>query len=88
MRQEEWKLIVNGVDRSGTREPLDPVKDKYFLVNFDQDYTETRNFAEENPEKVQELQSLHDNWFEEIDDWRLYILNNGAKGINIKFKLQ
>ncbi|MCK5880105.1 MAG: sulfatase-like hydrolase/transferase, partial [Holophagae bacterium] len=68
VRQDEWKLIVNGVDRSRTREPLDPVKDKYFLVNFDQDYTETRNFAEENPEKVRELQNLHDKWFKEIQN--------------------
>ena len=66
VRQGPWKLVANGVDHSGTREPLDPVRDKYFLVNFELDQTETRNLAGEYPEKVTELAGLHEEWFSEV----------------------
>jgi len=66
VRQGDWKLIVNGVDHSGTRETLDPVKDKYFLVNFTRDHTETRNFSGQYPEKTRELKNLHDEWFKQL----------------------
>ena len=68
VRRGPWKLIVNGVDHSGTRGPLDPMKDKYFLVNFDLDYTETSNFAQQNPDKVEEPKNLHIQWFREIEE--------------------
>ena len=67
VRRGPWKLIANGVDRSGTREPLDPEKDKYFLVNFNVDPTETQNLARDNPEMVEELNRLHDEWFSGIE---------------------
>jgi len=75
VRAGEWKLIVNGVDRSKTREPLDPVNDKFFLVNFTRDYTETRNFAGDYPEKVRDLTDLHDEWFTEIQNSKFKVQN-------------
>lgn len=63
VRQGPWKLIVNGVDQSGTRQPLDPVRDKYFLVNLELELTETRNLAGQYQDKVEELKTLHDQWF-------------------------
>lgn len=62
VRQGEWKLIGNPKDPTMDR----PLKDKLYLTNLDKDITESENLAEQYPQKVKQLEKLHDHWIAEI----------------------
>jgi len=63
-RKGPWKLIGNVI------EPLGEMKQKklpeLFLVNLDEDISEQKNRAEENPEKLNELLQLHKDWLKSV----------------------
>lgn len=68
VQKGSWKLIGN---------PVDPVnknsineKDKLFLVNLNEDESETNNLYEQYPEKVKELLEIHDNWENDLGKLR------------------
>ena len=50
VRRGDWKLIVNPPQFPG-----EPVADKYWLSNLEADRSETKNVANEQPERVKEL---------------------------------
>ncbi len=52
VREGDWKLISTG--------------DKLFLGNLAEERPEEKNHAEEHPENVQRLKSLHDEWAKEV----------------------
>ncbi len=60
VRKGPWKLVTDGPssNHKGKKIP----KTKYFLSNFDEDITETKNLAEHNPEIVKQLAELHNKW--------------------------
>ena len=60
VRQGDWKLIGNPQDTSN-KAPL-TAKDKLFLVNLKESVSEMRNLAQANPEIIQRLKKLHDDW--------------------------
>ena len=64
VRKGSWKLIGN------VTEPLGKMKQvkmpELFLVNLDEDISEQRNIAEENPEKLDELLQLHRDWLKSV----------------------
>ncbi|MBX3443645.1 MAG: sulfatase-like hydrolase/transferase [Planctomyces sp.] len=59
VREGDWKLIGNAADTgetpSGARIPL-------FLSNLDEDVSESTNHADAQPDVVERLQRLHDDW--------------------------
>ena len=61
-----WKLIGN------VREDLPEIplteKDQLFLVNLEEDISEKINVADKNPDKVEELKGLHDQWLKNINE--------------------
>jgi arylsulfatase A len=65
VRQGDWKLLGNPKD---PRQPnsLKP-EDNLFLVNLNQDISETTNLAQKHPNKVAELQAIHDRYRSEIE---------------------
>mgnify|MGYP003662966233 CR=1 FL=1 len=64
VRQGDWKLLGNPQDR---RQPDSlTADDKLFLVNLQQDISETNNVAKKYPEKVSKLRAIHDGYFAEI----------------------
>lgn len=77
VRKGAWKLLVNPRDDSKSY-ALDPVADKVFLSNLEQDLSESRNLAAEHPAKVRELIAQYRQWehfraadFEELPpQWR------------------
>ena len=64
VRKGSWKLIGNPKDTSN-KAPI-TVRDKRFLVNLDNSVTELENLADKHPDIVQELESLHRDWVDEI----------------------
>ena len=65
VRKGPWKLVNNGSATLYKGQEIQKVQT--FLANFDQDKTETQNFAEQHPEMVQRLTALHDEWIEEVE---------------------
>ena len=64
VRQGDWKLLGNPNDR---RAPDSLSQDdKLFLVNLAEDISETTNVAAKYPEKVSQLQSIHQRYAAEI----------------------
>jgi arylsulfatase A-like enzyme len=65
IRQGNWKLVHNGpaTDYKGRKIP----KVENFLSNMAEDVTETKNLAEEHPEIVKRLTSLHEQWLSDIN---------------------
>ncbi|MEM6378739.1 MAG: sulfatase-like hydrolase/transferase, partial [Bacteroidota bacterium] len=61
IRQGDWKLIGNPRDPT-QKYPLDPEKDQLFLVNLNGDITESQNYAEQYPDKVDELIKTYLEW--------------------------
>lgn len=59
VRLGEWKLIGNARDTGSTATNQDRIP--LFLVNLNSDSGETTNLAEEHPEIVQRLQTLHNH---------------------------
>lgn len=62
VRQGDWKLIGNPVDPSASKVNLHFPKDSFFLSNLKSDISESKNLAEEFPEKVKELIGLYKKW--------------------------
>ncbi|MEN9634108.1 MAG: Arylsulfatase precursor [Verrucomicrobiota bacterium] len=60
VRAGDWKLISNVSEAPATN--LTTADKKLFLANLATDVTESRNLAGQNPEVVQRLQKLHDDW--------------------------
>jgi arylsulfatase A len=64
VREGDWKLVVNGVDTRHGSKLEGP--DRVFLSNLARDVSETKNLASENPDIVQRLTRLHDEWVNEL----------------------
>ncbi|MGE3808744.1 MAG: sulfatase, partial [Gemmataceae bacterium] len=64
VRQGDWKLLGNPQDTSD-KAPLGP-GDRLFLVNLAEDVSEMKNLAAQHPERVKELQKLHDDWVKSV----------------------
>ena len=64
VRKGDWKLIGNPKDTSNIAPITD--KDKRFLVNLGDSVHELENLADQHPEIVLELESLHDKWIEQF----------------------
>ncbi|MEK6476641.1 sulfatase-like hydrolase/transferase [Catalinimonas sp. 4WD22] len=64
VRQGDWKLIGNPYDPTD-KAPI-PEGQKYFLVNLAKDISEMNNLAEQQPEKVKEMELLHKEWAEQF----------------------
>ena len=64
VREGDWKLVHNGpaTDYKGRKLP----KAENFLSNIAQDATETKNIAGSNPDMVNRLTNLHENWLSQI----------------------
>ncbi len=64
VREGSWKLIGNPRDTSNQAELTD--KDKLFLVDLNEDRGEKTNVADQNPDVVRRLETLHQHWIEEV----------------------
>ena len=60
VREGDWKLIGNPNDTS--KKAALTAKDKLFLVNLRESVSEMKNLAETNPDIVQRLKKLRDDW--------------------------
>lgn len=56
VREGDWKLIVNGLDASGSK------LESPFLAFLADDKPEYKNYADENPDVVDRLTKLHAEW--------------------------
>lgn len=65
VRQGDWKLIGNPYDPTD-KAPI-PGGQKYFLVNLAEDVSERNNLAEEQPEKVKQMEKLHKEWASQFE---------------------
>ena len=63
VRSGDWKLIGNPSDTS-QKAPISDA-DHLFLVNLAEDVSETKNLANNHPDKVRKLSELHQAWVEE-----------------------
>jgi arylsulfatase A len=63
VRRGDWKLLGEPSDTSNKGKLA--ASDKRFLVNLAEDITEMKNLAAENPQVVQQLEKLHEDWFEQ-----------------------
>ena len=66
VRAGDWKLLGHPIDPS-TKEKIEA---DLFLVNLKDDIGEQTNLKDQHPEKVKELQSLHDQWLKKIVEVR------------------
>ena len=64
VREGDWKLLGNPKDNSHKAKLT--AKDKFFLCNLAQDITEMKNLAAENPEVVQRLKKLQEQYVADI----------------------
>ena len=64
VRKGDWKLLGNPRDTS-MKAPITPA-DKLFLANLREDPTEMTNFAKQQPEVVNELLKLHEQWVVDV----------------------
>ncbi len=60
VREGDWKLLGHPVDTSH-KAPVAEADDP-FLVNLAEDVTEMKNLAHDHPDRVRDLQALHDQW--------------------------
>lgn len=60
VRQGDWKLIGHPVDPTAPGEALPQL----FLSNLAEDISERTNYADSEPEVVQRLRQLHEDWLE------------------------
>ena len=83
--KNNWKLIGLPVDPSG-KIPLDKVNDRLFLVNLDEDSTESINLAEKYPQILQQMIEEYLQWEHALqEDIPVYVnLENSARGADIK----
>lgn len=65
VRQGAWKLLGN------PRDPRQPDalrdQDQLFLANLDQDIAEAHNLASQHPDKVAQLQAVHEQYMREFE---------------------
>lgn len=64
VRNGPWKLIGNVNEPAGKGVKMDLAN--LFLVNLEDDVSEKHNLAESNPEKLEELLSLHRAWLKSV----------------------
>ena len=64
IRQGDWKLVHNGPATEYKGRKIPQVEN--FLSNMAEDVTETKNLAQEHPEIVKRLTSLHNKWLKEV----------------------
>ncbi|UZD21304.1 sulfatase-like hydrolase/transferase [Algoriphagus halophytocola] len=74
VRKGPWKLLGNPRDPS--QKLTFTEEDKLYLVNLEQDSTESSNLSQKHPEVVSELLQLHEDWLAPILESRL---NNDGK---------
>ena len=65
VRQGQWKLLGNPVDRSN-KAPLTN-DDRLFLCDLSKDVSERRNIAGQHPDVVKRLQSLRQTYLRDIE---------------------
>ncbi|HDZ41299.1 MAG TPA: sulfatase [Bacteroidetes bacterium] len=82
--KDNWKLIGLPVDPSG-KIPLDKTRDRLFLVNLDEDSTESKNIAGEYPDIMKQMTGEYLEWIHASEeDIPVDIeLNNSAMGAEI-----
>ncbi len=67
VRKGRWKLVLNAGPRgAGGRLAESAEKDAVFLSDLFKDPGEQRNLRDQHPEIVQELQSLYQSWFADV----------------------
>jgi arylsulfatase A len=64
VREGHWKLVHNGPATDYKGRKIASVPD--FLSNMSEDVTETRNLAEDHPDIVARLTSLHEQWLKDV----------------------
>ena len=64
VRQGDWKLLGNPQDRS-SKEPVQHT-DGLYLVNLKADIGETKNLAQEQPDKLKELLELREDYLDSL----------------------
>lgn len=64
VRQGDWKLLGNPQDRASNK-PVE-ARNGLYLVNLKADIGETRNLAEDHPEKLAELLKLREEYLESL----------------------
>lgn len=74
VRKGSWKLLGNPRDPAGKLTFTE--EDKLYLVNLEQDSTESGNLSQKHPEVVTELLQLHQDWLAPILESRS---NNDGK---------
>lgn len=65
VRKGDWKLLGNPQDRV-SHKPV-ATKDGLFLVNLRDDISETKNLAEDHPEKLKELVELREAYLKSLE---------------------
>ncbi len=68
VRQGDWKLVHNGPATEYKGRNIPHVEN--FLSNITKDVTETKNLAEEHPEIVKRLTSLHEQWLKDVANYK------------------
>ena len=58
----DWKLIGNPVDPSAESKNLIFPKDNLFLINIKKDISESKNLADQCPEKLKEMVVIYKKW--------------------------
>lgn len=66
VRQGDWKLIVNGRHRIGGKK-----SDAVYLANLADELPERTNHAQQHPNIVEQLTSLHNQWAQAVTPKRL-----------------
>ena len=64
MRQNEWKLVLNGRLEEGA-----PPEDDVHLANLETDMGETTNLKDEYPEITAEMTEAAQSWRQDIEDY-------------------
>jgi arylsulfatase A-like enzyme len=64
VRSGDWKLLGNPKDTSD-QAPLGQ-SDQRYLVNLADDIGEMNNVAADHPDKVREMETLHEAWFKDV----------------------
>lgn len=64
VRQGDWKLLGNPKDPLGGNSLTK--QDSLFLVNLDEDISETTNLAKLHPEKLSALQAIHERYQQQL----------------------
>jgi len=66
VREGKWKLVRENAPRARGGRPGKPQQPKLFLSDMDADVTEKTNLAPRNPDIVERLRKLHDQWVRDV----------------------